>query len=55
MRSKRGVQEAKSAEKRLERAFAETFDTTRRPDASATVEYPGDRKRTRHKGRSTGS
>ncbi len=26
-----------------------------RPEAPATVEYPGERKRSRHKGRSTGS
>lgn len=60
MRGQRSVQKAKSAEKRLERAFMETFDTTRRPGASATVEERDDlkphavRKRSRIK-RSTGS
>ncbi|MEN5276309.1 hypothetical protein ABE527_05080 [Brucella sp. TWI432] len=45
------------AEKREPALFKVERETpvTRRPDASATVEYPGDRKRTRHKGRSTGS
>lgn len=31
-----------------------TLSATRRPVTSATVEYPGERKRSRHKGRSTG-